>query len=336
MINVPVLNEIGEMASTPDMPWHECGSNLEVPVTMDDAIRAGGLDWRIELVDICTDEEPSSPIASSQALVRVDREPSHVGRALGVADRGFVPLQNHDAFGLMDSVYGQGRAVYHSAGYLGYGHRIWAIAELPEVVEIVPGDPVQGCVLMTHTHGARITYSIQMAIARKQSRTLLADPWENFQFNGTYWEYSRAFDRVPREYAPRYVKESLDNMRYLVKKLNQLAVTPCEDIQFEQVLADVFPERRWMTAMEKSPAVQRARKQIQDARDSIRRIRAETQTAKGNSDKTTWWDALNAVLEFIDHHCEVKGSRLAYALLGDGMELKKRAFRAIGKVVPDV
>jgi hypothetical protein len=45
--------------------------------------------------------------------------------------------------------------------------------------------------------------------------------------------------------------------------------------------------------------------------------------------KGTFWGVLNAVLEYVDHHREVKDSRLAYALLGDGMDLKMRAFSVI-------
>jgi Domain of unknown function (DUF932) len=45
--------------------------------------------------------------------------------------------------------------------------------------------------------------------------------------------------------------------------------------------------------------------------------------------KGTLWGVLNAVLEFVDHHQEIKGSRVAYAMLGDGMEFKSRAFKTI-------
>jgi hypothetical protein len=44
------------------------------------------------------------------------------------------------------------------------------------------------------------------------------------------------------------------------------------------------------------------------------------------SSEGTFWGALNAILEYVDHHKEVNGSAVAYALLGDGMELKTRAF----------
>ena len=42
----------------------------------------------------------------------------------------------------------------------------------------------------------------------------------------------------------------------------------------------------------------------------------------------TLWGALNAVLEFVDHHH--RDRRLSYGLLGDGMNLKVRAFKLIG------
>jgi hypothetical protein len=43
----------------------------------------------------------------------------------------------------------------------------------------------------------------------------------------------------------------------------------------------------------------------------------------------TFWGVLNAVLEYVDHHCEVDGSRVIYVLFGDGMDLKQRTFQLI-------
>jgi hypothetical protein len=43
----------------------------------------------------------------------------------------------------------------------------------------------------------------------------------------------------------------------------------------------------------------------------------------------TLWGVLNAITEFVDHHKAVDGSRLGYSLLGEGMDLKLKAYRLI-------
>jgi hypothetical protein len=47
----------------------------------------------------------------------------------------------------------------------------------------------------------------------------------------------------------------------------------------------------------------------------------------------TFWGLLNAVLEYVDHHHKLQdsGCRVPYALLGEGMDLKTRAFALIQK-----
>jgi hypothetical protein len=71
-------------------------------------------------------------------------------------------------------------------------------------------------------------------------------------------------------------------------------------------------------------AAQKARKKISALRQSGRGM--DLAGSKG-----TFWGVLNAVLEFVDHHQETNGSRVAYAFLGDGMDLKLRAFNEILK-----
>jgi hypothetical protein len=47
----------------------------------------------------------------------------------------------------------------------------------------------------------------------------------------------------------------------------------------------------------------------------------------------TFWGVLNAFLEFVDHHHKVEGPRIAYTLLGDGMDFKMKAFQMLQKEV---
>ena len=45
----------------------------------------------------------------------------------------------------------------------------------------------------------------------------------------------------------------------------------------------------------------------------------------------TFWGALNAVLEFVDHHHKIEGPRISYALFGKGMDLKVKALVCFNK-----
>jgi hypothetical protein len=70
---------------------------------------------------------------------------------------------------------------------------------------------------------------------------------------------------------------------------------------------------------------------VNAARQAISALRENGKGMELNGSRGTLWGLLNAVLEYVDHHREVNGSRLSYALLGDGMELKVRAFDMIQK-----
>jgi hypothetical protein len=84
---------------------------------------------------------------------------------------------------------------------------------------------------------------------------------------------------------------------------------------------------------DRNPGLLRAWEQrveeVQAARSGISELRESGKGMQMDGSRGTFWGVLNAVLEYVDHHREVKGSRLSYALLGDGMDLKVRAFKLV-------
>ncbi len=97
-------DNIGEMFYTGEMPWHGKGLALAKPANVDEALRAGGLDWRVGETDLVTADDPPSPVPMRKAIVRLDRPAGHEDRVLGVAHRGFQPLQNRDGAILFDAI----------------------------------------------------------------------------------------------------------------------------------------------------------------------------------------------------------------------------------------
>lgn len=68
---------------------------------------------------------------------------------------------------------------------------------------------------------------------------------------------------------------------------------------------------------------------VTDARHRIMDLRESGIGMELPGSQGTLWGALNAVSEFVDHHASVEGARLPYALFGDGMALKARAYELI-------
>ena len=65
------------------------------------------------------------------------------------------------------------------------------------------------------------------------------------------------------------------------------------------------------------------------ARKKIEELRVTGKGQQLEGAQGTFWGMLNAVLEYVDHHQKIEQSRLAYTLLGDGMDLKIRAFQKV-------
>jgi phage/plasmid-like protein (TIGR03299 family) len=159
-------DNIGEMFYTGEMPWHGKGLALARPATVEEALRAGGLDWRVGEADLLTADGLPSPAPMRKAMVRLDRPLGHQERVLGVVHRGFQPLQNRDGAILFDAIFGGGKAVYHTGGYLGRGHVVWLLAKINKPLQIAQGDIVQPYALFANSHDGSMAIHIRLTTVR--------------------------------------------------------------------------------------------------------------------------------------------------------------------------
>ena len=165
---------VGEMFYTGEVPWHRLGISLAQPATLEEAIKVGGLDWKVGEVDLMTADDPPSPVIRRKALVRLDRLSGDDRRVLGVAHRGFSPIQNRDAGVLFDAIFGNGRRVYHTGGYLGNGEVVWLLAKIDKTLHIARDDIVQPYALMANGHDGSMAFNIRLTTIRVVCQNTLA------------------------------------------------------------------------------------------------------------------------------------------------------------------
>lgn len=125
--------------------WHQLGTNVSEAQTAEQAIQMGGLDYLVEKRTLHADGV-SKPL-NQVATVRQD-----TNVVLGIVGRNYQIVQNSQAFEFFDSVVGQGEAMYHTAGVLGDGERIWVQAKMPEYIKVGKDDLTEVFVTFTNSH----------------------------------------------------------------------------------------------------------------------------------------------------------------------------------------
>jgi phage/plasmid-like protein (TIGR03299 family) len=323
---------VGEMFYTGEMPWHGEGLPLARPATVEEALAAGRLDWRVGEVGLLTGDDPPLPVPTRKAIVRLDRPAGHNERVLGVAHRGFQPLQNRDGAMLFDAIFGRGQPVYHTGGYLGCGHVVWLLAKIDNPREIARGDLVQPYALFANSHDGSIAIYIKLTTVRVVCQNTLALALK--EQSGPVFRRSHQGRLVDHAEAARiFFAATMKQLDYVAGKFVYLSSKLCREEQFKQILEALLPEPKKPRNADANPGLLKAwqtnTERVRIARQKISDLRRSGVGMDLDGSRGTFWGVLNAVLEYVDHHQEGDKAGPAYALMGDGMDLKSKAFSLV-------
>ncbi|MGE3343562.1 MAG: DUF932 domain-containing protein [Vicinamibacterales bacterium] len=323
---------VGEMFYTGTVPWHGQGVSLAQPATLDEALKVGGLNWRVDEVDLMTAEDPPSPVDRRKALVRSDVPAGHDKRVLGVAHRGFTPIQNADAGLLFDQVFGNGQRVYHTGGYLGRGEVVWLLAKLSRTVRVGSDDIIEPYALMANSHDGSKAFQIRLTTIRvvcQNTLSLAIRERLGVEFRRSHQGTFSGHATAARDYFQAMMLE-LDKVG---ESFVVMSKCQCTADQVDSILKALIPNPTKPRNADRNPGLMRAWETRSEAAAAARRHIAELRLSGKGQDlagsEGTLWGVLNAVLEYVDHHHKTDQSRISYALFGDGMDLKARAFQVI-------
>jgi phage/plasmid-like protein (TIGR03299 family) len=129
--------------------WHGFGTVVQGAQTSEDALRISGLDWTVATTEVAAKFPDGTyrNIPTHRATYRTD-----TGAPLGAVGTRYVPLQNREAFGWMDSVVGESLAIWDTCGSLKSGRQVWMLAKLPKTIEVINNDILEQYVLITNRH----------------------------------------------------------------------------------------------------------------------------------------------------------------------------------------
>lgn len=313
------------------VPWHGEGLVLDGPATWEDAVRSGGLDWQVKTRPVFFGGEKlpnGSPsfheIPSRFAIVREDN-----ARCLGVVSGNYRPIQNHELFNFVDPLIAENEASFRTAGVIGKGERVWALAKLNDSIDARTNDRLDFYLLLTAAHDGKHSADFMLTTVRVVC---------NNTFNAAYGEASRSARGVvsvrhtgdvkaKMQEAHRVLnlsRESIARVKQDVDRLVNTYVTGKGTVA-SQFLARVFPSPD--PRADDTPTSYGAR--IGKVVALRKRAEELAYTGAGNGGSSLW-DFVNGVTDLVDHELVTRSrkSALLYTQEGEGQRIKARAFEA--------
>lgn len=307
-------------------PWHGLGTKLKKPATAAEAIKVANLDWKVEKQPLfamgVSSGGPVVQPVEKYAVVRQDLWGKRHCPVFGIVGEDYTPLQNHEAFAFFDQIVGAGAAIYHTAGALGKGERVWILAKLPSDIRVVGDDISEKYLLLSNSHDGNSSVQIKFTPIRvvcQNTLTMALSQGPTVRVFHTKDMHKR-LEKAER--ALGIIQRRFDEIETSFKGMAQVQMKEQRPNDYFNL---VFPNPR-------DPEDWEGANRVRKNREWSRYFFANGEGNRLKGVQGTLWAAYNGVTEYIDHRQtkQTPDRRLDSLWFGEGYQIKARAF-AIAK-----
>jgi phage/plasmid-like protein (TIGR03299 family) len=315
-----MAHEVETMAYANSVPWHGLGARVDGDVSVEEMLKAAGLDWRLRRVPLklSVDAMDDSEGMESFDGAIVDDKFAHVrdtdGKIMAVSSGSWTPMQPEETIGFMRSYVAAGAATLETAGSLRGGKVVWGLARLNHNFEVRAGDRVNGYVLITSPNTVGTAITVRTTTVRVVCANTMAlanaDGMGETHYRQTHMT---GFDHKAAKEALGDAHEQLAQAERNAKILDKLKISASDAVT--KVLAPVFyPE----LVEEGSEAVNALMMPESRPRKMTEILTSIVEGAGQKEIGGTGWAVLNGVTYWADHVTgRSNASRLNRAWLGD-------------------
>jgi len=331
-------HEVETMMYAGEVPWHGLGKAVGTEKTAKDAIVLAGLDWENELQPIFLKGKnviDGIPVIGDQVPERQAVVRKTDGSILGVVGPNYEIIQNVDCFNFLDDVIGEGQAVYHTAGSLFQGRRIFITIKLNEDM-LIGQDKINKFLLLAAGHDGTMAVHVKFTPIRVVCNNTLSmalnvkvEAGKRKQIQDTFRiKHTGNFrDRVSE--CREALKLADYYYKYMGEQFNRMLDQQFSQSDFEKFTLNLLPNPVSKDGEEKES------KRRQKTRDALVKIFTEDTTTKDV--RNTKWAAFNAVTTFVDHNRptrikegkEEADVRFDTILYKGGKELREKAYELL-------
>lgn len=281
------------------------GKSCNKSKTAEDAIRATGLDFDVELrpLYVVGGDGAYQQVPERYGIYRSDN-----GRFLdGLVSERYNPLQNREAFTFMDELVQQGLASYESGGTRSEGQRVWVSVRMEDSYEVVKGDKHQQYMILSNSHDGNSSVCVTLTSVRvfcsNQLRMVFSRSPHTIQIRHTSSMKSALSE------AQILLKEAVGHFEKTRDFLKESAKMKLKDTDFNEIMIPVL--------MGKKEVPETLPKQTLERLESIRTLYHNGKGQNFSGVSNTAYALINAVTEFDTHHKTVRNA--------EGFEEEKRS-----------
>lgn len=351
------MHAVEKMMFTGKKPWwygnasqgNAVGVDLGTgPVTSAEAIAAAGLDWDVAKTEAYYRvEEEYKEAKNEKFLIRLSDS-----SVLGRCTDQYELFQNREAFTFLDTLVDEGELLYHTAGSLEEGKRVWILAQTPDTWKIKRKSGVENThhafLLTSIGHDGKSSINIMPTDVRAECANTVGYAQSEASKENLMFRIPHKGDITSKlslaANAIEVMRGESDERRRILQAFAQDSMTQDEFIDFATgVFLSIDGGRQaTLTGINLFYDNARGRSKV-IMQNKVAKVTDLFHNGYGSEGNTSY-DALQAFTEYFDHfdlgHVKnqvEKGKRAAKAVrnswMGDGANKKNLAYKKLTKRV---
>ncbi len=320
-------NGKAEMAFVGEAPWHGLGQSVTQGASIETWATEAGLDWQAEESPVIY-MTPVGQIASKEKKV-IWR--SDTRGLLGVVGDGYQVVQPGAVLEFFRDLTEESGWHIHTAGSLGEGRRVWAMATRNDMTaQVGPQDEVRGNLLLATSLDGTLATSCGFTSVRVVCANTLAVALGE-----------KGFIRINHRstFDSKSVKTKLgllgDTFETFMGQCRELSGMTCQYAEARDLLMKIFRTAPVKVEAKVDPfakfllaaGIEPEQKEPRAVGKVLELFAGAGMGSRLEGAVGTRWGLLNSVTEWVDHHAgRAADTRLSSAWFGPGQELKTKAF----------
>ena len=185
--NINMVKGKASFVTVKEPAWHRLGTIVQNAMTSSEAIRLAGLDYEVKKANIMAEfDEADIQRHDVNAGYVEDKYATYRADTLdtfGVVGSKYEIVQNRDAFTFIDSIIGEERAIFETAGALGKGETTFITCKLPYFIKVNGHDTIENYLVVSNGHDGRSSLNIFLTPIRVVCQNTLALGKDVAKFN---------------------------------------------------------------------------------------------------------------------------------------------------------